>query len=127
MTDIPDCLPENIGSDPVDPGSPHPNASEFTKDDREFLDRSKDTPFEEMSLAMVRASKCDMKGKLEVVVTAHPKHPTVACAALSYFLHFIKDGMVRFGDPEQQKRVTDDVREALGLFAHLADAEFLPD
>ena len=127
MTDIPDCLPEGIGDKPIDPDAPHPNAGEFTKRDRAFIDRSKDTPFEEMALALVRANKLDLKGKLEVITAAHPKHPTIACAALSYFLHFIKDGLVMFGDDEQEKRITDDVRETLGLLAHLADADFLPE
>ena len=127
MTDIPEFVPEGLGDEPIDPSAPHPNECEKHREMREYLGHSKDTPFEEMAKALVKSHDADMQGTIEVVMQANPKHPTVACAAMSYFIHFVKEGIIRFGTEEQQERVVKDMRESLGIFAHLADPETLPD
>ena len=128
MTDIPDYMPEGLGDKAVDPNAPHPNECAAHRSKREYLENAEGTPFQEMSKALVAAAQADAQTTIEMLLRdVNPKHPTVACAAMSYFLHFVEQGLIKFGSNKQHDAVCADVLESLRIFAHLADPDSLPD
>ena len=73
-------------------------------------------------------TSCDAntKSKLAAMLEVQPSHPTIACAALSHFIFDIERGLIRFGSEDQQEKVVDQARQALGIFAYLCDPKTLP-